>query len=371
MLGIELFVLYLALFVPLIWGIRLVNWTLAALIMVAASLVLIWAFSPVLLVYLALQFLFVLGLHHIRHWVPDRFRPSYLWLTFAGLLPLNLATQVQSAPNFDLLQSAVGGPDLPNVFWTLGATFFVLKSFIIVREAEKLGRFPVLPALLALSFVPAFSAGPITGAAVWQRQGWASSISLNDIGQAVMKIGWGAASLYVISPFLGDLEVPGFLSGAPELMLVYTKFAALFFDFAGYSLMAIGAAALFGVTLPVNFNRPYLATSIREFWRRWHMSLSNFISTYLFKPFVRATGSQRWGIFLAFVCAGIWHEFSLAYLVWGVGHGFALSLNTKVPGWWDRSMAVLPNWLANGFGWFLTMTWVALLSRIATNWISI
>lgn len=370
MLQLEWLALYLALFVPLVWGLRLLNWTLAGVFLATTSIFLIWGFSPMLLAYLVAQFIFIVFLHITKSLVPAKWRSGWLWLAFLGLIPVNFSTQIEQISAFRPLQSLLGGPDLPGVVWTLGATFFVLKSFIVLKEADKLGRFPWLSSILALSFVPSFSAGPITGASVWARENWAKSLTIDDIGQAVMKIGWGTASLFVISPLIAKIGNPRFLE-APEVLLIYTKFAALFFDFAGYSLIAIGAAALFGVTLPVNFNRPYLATSIRDFWRRWHMSLSAFIGTYLFKPFVRATGSQRWGIFLAFVCAGIWHEFSLAYLIWGIGHGAALSINTKVPGWWDRAMGALPNWLSIGIGWFMTMTWVALLSRIATSWIGI
>ena len=123
---------------------------------------------------------------------------------------------------------------------------------------------------------------------------------------------------------------------------MYLSFAALYFDFSGYSLLAIACAAMFGVRLPENFNRPYLATNIQAFWQRWHMSLNAFIGTYLFKPMVRATGSPRLGIFLAFVAAGLWHKASLGYLAWGIGHGVALSLFMKPP----RSTTPCERWAA-------------------------
>lgn len=371
MLQFEIFLWYVMLFTPLVWGLRLINWTAAAVFLISVNTVLIWIFSPLLLAYLLGQFLFVLVLHHVKPLVPERFRSGYLWLAFLGLVPVNFASSFVGLPYFPQFEELLGGPALRGIFWTLGATFFVLKSFIILKEAEKLTRFPWIGSMLSLTFVPSFSAGPIAGSSVWQKSSWAEQISFAQVGEAVMKVGWGAAALYVLSPLFKSTTLPPVLAPISELVMVYTSFAGLFFDFAGYSLMAIGAAALMGVTLPVNFNRPYLATSIRDFWRRWHMSLSAFIGTYLFKPFVRATGSQRWGIFLAFVCAGIWHEFSLAYLIWGIGHGAALSINTKVPGWWVRAMAALPNWLSVAISWFLTMTWVAILSRLATQWIGI
>jgi alginate O-acetyltransferase complex protein AlgI len=103
--------------------------------------------------------------------------------------------------------------------------------------------------------------------------------------------------------------------------------AQIFADFAGYSLIALGLAALFGYQLPKNFNFPYIATSFSDFWKRWHMSLSSFLREYLYIPL----GGNRKGevrtylnLMLTMVIGGLWHGAAWSYAVWGAFHGLAL-----------------------------------------------
>jgi D-alanyl-lipoteichoic acid acyltransferase DltB (MBOAT superfamily) len=104
----------------------------------------------------------------------------------------------------------------------------------------------------------------------------------------------------------------------------------LYFDFSGYSDMAVGLARLFGVILPINFNSPYKSTSIIEFWRRWHITLSHFLRDYLYF----SLGGNRLGrkrrylnLLLTMLLGGLWHGAGWTYVVWGALHGLALSLN--------------------------------------------
>jgi alginate O-acetyltransferase complex protein AlgI len=288
------------------------------------------------------------------------------------LLPMNVQLWGGATVDIPSLFGTWGRVGMDNVFWSLGASFFVIKSFVILKDSLAQRRLDALYALASLTFLPAFSAGPIHGTQPWRTgvtspvMSWAKAVEL------FLKVGWGAAALFVLAPWLramagkvGAVEHVGVIGD------MYLSFAALYFDFSGYTLLAIASAAMLGVTLPENFNRPYLATSIREFWQRWHMSLSWFIGTYLFKPFVRSTGSARKGIFLAFVCAGLWHEFSPGYLLWGIGHGWALSLAMKPPRLWHRLIEVIPPAAGKALSWFLTMTWVAALSYTATRWLHV
>ena len=112
------------------------------------------------------------------------------------------------------------------------------------------------------------------------------------------------------------------------LSLAYTF--QLYFDFSGYSDMAIGAARVFGVRLPVNFFSPYKSTSIIEFWRRWHMTLSQFLRDYLYI----ALGGNRKGkyrryvnLFLTMLLGGLWHGAGWPFVVWGGLHGGYLMIN--------------------------------------------
>jgi D-alanyl-lipoteichoic acid acyltransferase DltB (MBOAT superfamily) len=127
----------------------------------------------------------------------------------------------------------------------------------------------------------------------------------------------------------------------------------LYFDFSGYTDMAIGLALLFNITLPQNFNSPYKALNIQDFWRRWHMTLSRFLRDYIYIPL----GGNRFGewnnyrnLFLVFLIGGIWHGASWMFVIWGTLHGVA----TIVHRLWQKTNIHIPKLLA----WFLTFNFI-------------
>lgn len=132
----------------------------------------------------------------------------------------------------------------------------------------------------------------------------------------------------------------------------------IYFDFSGYSDMAIGLALIFGISLPINFYSPYKATSIIEFWRRWHMTLSRFLRDYLYIPLGGNQGSVlgRWrNVFVTMLLGGLWHGASWNFVLWGGAHGLLIAANHAV----RRSGLRIPI----PVGWLLTMlllivTWV-------------
>lgn len=343
------------------WSQKAALWGLAlsgAALLAATN---VWLFT-----YLAGQIVLVLILHAAGRRFPARAR-QISWVAFLGLVPFNLRLWFGEGADWLPQVENASQTGFVTLAFTAGATFFVIKSFVSLREAIQEGRFRFVEMLAGLTFLPAFPAGPIFGTHPFRAERIAPKVTFADIRLAILQFGWGAAAFYVLSPALraeAADNAPGFWGGVGDM---YMGLLALFFDFSGYTLMAIAMAALFGVTLPQNFNRPYLATTIREFWQRWHMSLSWFVGTYLFKPFVRSTGSQRTGIFLAFTLVGLWHEFTLGYFLWGIGHGAALSLAMKPPALWRRVIGALPVPVGKAIAWALTMTWVAALSYTATH----
>jgi len=127
----------------------------------------------------------------------------------------------------------------------------------------------------------------------------------------------------------------------------------LYFDFSGYSDMAIGIGLLFNITLAVNFNSPYKSINIQDFWRRWHITLSSFLRDYVYIPL----GGSRAGEFLTlrnlmitFVLGGIWHGAGWTFVFWGFMHGFGLIIHRL----WSKTSINIPNWL----GWFITFNYV-------------
>jgi len=132
----------------------------------------------------------------------------------------------------------------------------------------------------------------------------------------------------------------------------------LYFDFSGYTDMAIGIALLFNIKLPVNFNSPYKATSIQDFWRRWHITLSRFLKDYIYIPLGGNRKSEvrtYTNLFATFVLGGIWHGAGWTFVLWGILHGLALVVHRV----WTKIGFTLPTVLA----WFITfnfinITWV-------------
>jgi D-alanyl-lipoteichoic acid acyltransferase DltB (MBOAT superfamily) len=152
----------------------------------------------------------------------------------------------------------------------------------------------------------------------------------------------------------------GFDTSAPLNFFEYwaTSFSytfQLYFDFSGYTDMAIGIALLFNIYLPVNFNSPYRSTGMIEFWQRWHITLSNFINTYIYTPIMRSFSNASFNksIFatvVTFFIAGLWHGASWVFIIFGVLHGLGLVVN-KV---WRRAKIKINRVLA----WFITFNFI-------------
>ena len=129
----------------------------------------------------------------------------------------------------------------------------------------------------------------------------------------------------------------------------------LYFDFSGYTDMAIGAALLFNIKLPINFNSPYKATGMIDFWQRWHITLSNFITTYIYTPLVRSFNRLTFhkamlATVITFLIAGLWHGASWMFIVFGGLHGVGLIANH----YWKKSKIKINSILA----WFITFNFV-------------
>lgn len=160
---------------------------------------------------------------------------------------------------------------------------------------------------------------------------------------------------------LFDLVAKGSVLSTPHAWIAALAYTfQLYFDFSGYSDMAIGIARLFGIRLPVNFNSPYRATSMIEFWRRWHITLSRFLREYVYFPL----GGNRRGVFLRYsnllitmLIGGLWHGAGWTFVAWGAIHGFCLVVNhlfrSLTQGLFER--APLLQKIFNPVGWVLTM----------------
>jgi len=255
--------------------------------------------------------------------------------------------------NFDILDLA-----LP-----LAISFFTFQqiSYLIDSYRGETREYNFLNYALFVTFFPQLIAGPIVHHKEMMPQFDKISNRLRNyknISMGIIIFSIGLFKKIIIADTFSIWANNGFDS-ATTLTLVeawgtsisYTF--ELYFDFSGYSDMAIGIALLFNIKLPINFNSPYKSTSIQEFWRRWHITLSRFLKDYIYIPL----GGNRFGEFntyinlmATFILAGIWHGAGWTFIFWGFIHGLALVIHRA----WSRFGFRLWRWLA----WFITFNFI-------------
>lgn len=244
------------------------------------------------------------------------------------------------ADNVAALLAAIGYPvtlghhhlELP-----LGISFFTFEALSytvdvyrgVLQPATSFARFA-----LFISFFPRLIAGPIIRAATflpqidreprWDDERAQSGLLLILTGLFRKICIADVLATTLVDPIFAN---PSAHSSWMLLLAMYGYAFQIYFDFSGYSNVAIGAARMLGFDLPVNFNRPYLATSLRDFWRRWHISLSTWLRDYLYVPLGGGRGSA-WqtarNLALVMTLGGLWHGAAWGFVVWGIAHGLIL-----------------------------------------------
>ncbi len=220
----------------------------------------------------------------------------------------------------------------------LGLSFYAFQALTYTidlyrRDAE--GTRSLLEHFAAVSFFPTILAGPITGVSSLVKQFAApSSLSRTDGGRAFFLIGLGLMKKALIADYLAAnfvnrvFDTPNLYSGAEVLLAVYAYSLQIYFDFSGYTDIARGIALLLGVRLPINFDRPYRSANMNEFWRRWHISFSNWLRDYLYfsLPGKRNKVMPYLNLVITMILGGLWHGLSWNFAIWGFLHGSALAL---------------------------------------------
>jgi D-alanyl-lipoteichoic acid acyltransferase DltB (MBOAT superfamily) len=194
----------------------------------------------------------------------------------------------------------------------------------------------VLAYLTSATFFPTLLAGPITRPASLAPQlEKFKPLAPEDGGRALFLLGLGMAKKLLIADYLGEnlvnrvFDAPKLYSGFEALVAVYAYAFQLYYDFSGYSDVAIGAALLLGLKLPPNFNAPYSASNLADFWRRWHMTLSNWLRDYVYFSFpgLRSTAYMQYVALVAtMLIGGVWHGATWNFAIWGTLHGVGLAI---------------------------------------------
>lgn len=258
-----------------------------------------------------------------------------------------------------------------------GVSFFTFQSMSYTVDVYR-GHVPVRRSLvdfaLFVAFFPQLVAGPIVKASeffpgydAWVRPGDRDvqrAVTLILVG-LVQKTVFADQFAPIVDDWFGTHDAPGFLPAASAVLAFGLQ---IFFDFAGYSNIAIGTALLFGHRFPTNFDRPYLAGNVAEFWRRWHVSLSSWLREYLYVPL----GGNRHGtlrtlrnLVVTMLLGGLWHGASWNFVVWGGLHGAYLVVHRV---WRAQAVPRLPERAVHSLPYRLT-AWMLTFACVSLAWV--
>ncbi|HEY5996642.1 MAG TPA: MBOAT family protein [Candidatus Deferrimicrobiaceae bacterium] len=282
------------------------------------------------------------------------------------------------ADNAAGLSQALGFPLPPVPFRVLfgaGISFYTFQSMSYVIDVYRGDTAPARSFsdyLAFVAFFPTLLAGPITRASVLLPQIGQppKPITADQGGRALFLITLGFVKKVVFADYLAVnlvnrvFDLPGMYSSAEILAGVYGYAVQIYCDFSGYSDIAIGSALLLGFTLKDNFNAPYRAKDLPEFWRRWHISLSTWLRDYLFFS-LPGKRSSKWAPYantlVTFALGGLWHGASWTFLAWGTLHGAGLAVARAIESRRPRTRvgAAVPAW-RRAAGIFVTFHFVCL-----------
>ena len=298
-----------------------------------------------------------------------------VWLfALLGLLPL-LVFKYYNFLNNSLSAglAAIGLKfEMPGLNWAVpvGISFFTFQAvgyMLDVYHGRIKAENNLLDYVLFVSFFPQVTSGPISMAEDLMPQIKASHTFDYEQGKLGLKqLLWGMFIKLVIADRLGlfvDTVYSNYIHYNGTTCFIASVFYSLqiYSDFAGYSLMAIGIARILGFNLIDNFRRPYLAVSITDFWKRWHISLTRWLTRHVYIPLGGSRCSKPrtyWNILVTFLVSGIWHGANWTFIFWGVMHG-VLQIIEKALGWQKyegknsivRILRIIMTFLLVNFAW--------------------
>ncbi|WP_395377338.1 MBOAT family O-acyltransferase [Marinicella sp. W31] len=325
-----------------------------------------WNWTYLLLIYITIVSDYILGLKIYDARNPKKYLIISLWVNlgilgffkYANLL-ISSTNQVLDTGGFDYNLQAL------DILLPVGISFYTFQSLsytIDVYRKNLQPRKKIADYALFVSFFPQLVAGPIVRASEFFEQlDKKRKFSYAGAQAGVMMILIGLVKKVVFADNLALIVDPVFnnpenANGWMTLVAIYAFAFQIYFDFSGYTDIAIGSALLLGFKFPQNFNHPYIALSIRDFWRRWHMTLSRWLRDYLYISLGGNRGSTLFtgrNLFLTMFLGGLWHGASWNFAFWGTLHGLYLAVERYVlekSHFWNHSKHIF----SKLFKWFIT-----------------
>lgn len=361
---------FLFAFLPLIWGLyfglnRMNFFTVAKLVLVLGSFVFYGYQNPILCLLLMASIAVNYAAHLLltnEDWnakVRKGIMIAAVLFNFGLLFYFKYVDFTISNINF----LTGGNLALQHIALPLGISFYTFQqvSFVVDSYKKEMGRYSLTDYALFVSFFPQLVAGPIVLHSEMIPQFADKEKKRIDFGNMVSGLEYliiGLSKKVLLADSFGRLSDVGFEAirqlnslSAVAVMLAYTL--EIYFDFSGYCDMAIGIGKLLNIDIPINFHSPYKACNISQFWKKWHMTLTRFLTTYLYIPLGGNRG-KLWktclNVMIVFTLSGLWHGANWTFVVWGMLHGLAMVLYRV----FRKQADAMPKWL----GWLLTFGFV-------------
>lgn len=269
-----------------------------------------------------------------------------------------------------LIASLTGAGDRIRLVFPLGFSYYLFKSLgylmDVYRQTLEAQR-SYVRLLLYTAYFPEISLGPITSAADFLPQiDRVKPFSSKDLSAGFFLVVWGFFKKLVfadrlailIAPFYG--RVSSLDSGLGWLLVSFSYLIQLYLDFSGYTDISVGISRILGYEIKHNFNAPLIAQTMSEYWRRWHMSLYEWFSAYIFKPLQfswRRLGpyASALAALVTLTVSGIWHDAAPGFMIWGVLMGLCVAFDALFARRRKKLKKMLPGWLFVGSGFLATL----------------
>ena len=327
----------------------------------------------VLLFTLTCDYFLAILIHRSKNYISRR-----LWLVISICLSIGLLIYFKYTNFFIQSINALAGKHFStlSIIIPLGISFYTFRtvSYIVdVYREDAEPTFNFLDYAFYMTFFPLLIAGPITRAKLFLPEVARKRFHINEynVSKAMILIITGLIKKAIIADYIAQycnlvFDAPGMYSGFENMIAIYGFALQIYFDFSGYTDIAMGISRLLGFDIGINFNKPYHALNVTDFWRRWHISLSSWLRDYLFTPM--SINFRNWGstgtiisLLITFIICGFWHGANLTFIVWGSLFGLAMAFEILTVKIRKDIRGKINKRLYNIISWIITFNFVAFL----------
>ena len=372
--------LFLPLTVTLYYTLNKINDTVGKIVLLIASII-FYAYTDrvtliVLGISLVLNYGFALAIANVKKW-----RSFYLFtpivINTGILLYFKYLNFVIENVNHFFMKSI----PLKEMILPIGISFFTFQqiAYMVAVYRKEIEKNNILDYLVYILYFPKILMGPLTEPTDFMAQindTTLKKVNLDNIVCGIKIFSFGLFKKVMLADVFAKAVTWGYtnidIATSMDWILVMLFYTfEIYFDFSGYSDMAVGTSLMLNIKLPINFDSPYKAISIRDFWKRWHISLTKFFTKYIYIPL----GGSKKGIFftyvntmIVFLISGIWHGANWTFIVWGILHG-ALSVFDRIFDKYQKKICKPIRWICTFI--VVNVLWLLFRSDSISQWLDI